>query len=114
MPNQSAEHSKLVNALLISLSQSGLGFFWKNATGAQENADGTFIRYGFPGSSDILGCLQDGTICCIEAKTGNAVQSKAQKAFQATIEKNHGVYLVARDITTVLLQLERINAHPTA
>jgi len=37
-----------------------------------------------------------GRFIAIEIKTGKAVQSKHQKAFQAMVEKNNGLYFVVR------------------
>ncbi len=102
-------HSLLVNSLLLALApRADLGKFWKQATGAIQNIDGAYIRYGLVGSADISGILRTGQRCEIEAKTGAGVQSKEQKNFQAMIAEYNGVYIVARDIPSVLTTLEGI------
>lgn len=65
--------------------------------------DGTrLISFGLPGSSDLLGIISPhGKILCIEVKTGNARQSKQQKAFQNMVIKFGGIYVVARSIHDV-------------
>ena len=93
--------------LLVALSaRPDLGKFWSNPTGAMARDNGAWQRYGYPGSSDILGVLKDGTIACIECKTGSATQSKLQKLFQGMIQEYGGFYMVARDIENTLKALE--------
>ncbi|WP_435008011.1 VRR-NUC domain-containing protein [Tundrisphaera lichenicola] len=70
-------------------------FAWRNNTGACK-LDGRWIRYGHPGSGDILGVLPNGLFLSVECKTPAGRQSKQQKLFQTMIEKNGGVYVVAR------------------
>lgn len=54
------------------------------------------IVYGKIGHPDISGLLH-GIWIGIEIKTGNAVQSKDQKNFEAMIKKAGGVYIVVSD-----------------
>ena len=82
-------------------------FAWRNNTGAYK-ADGRWIRYGHPGSGDILGLLPDGRFLSVECKTEAGRQSKTQKLFQKMIERNGGVYLLARstaDLERALIPL---------
>lgn len=102
-------HSNLVNLLLIELgSRPDLGRYWKNNTGVAQ-ADDRFIRYGLPGSPDIIGLTHKGLWVGIECKTGSGRQSQIQKNFQAMIEQNNGVYILARDINEVLHKIEALN-----
>ena len=71
-------------------------FAWRNNTGSYKTPEGRYIRYGHVGSSDILGILPDGRFLGVECKTATGKQSKAQKVFQGMIERNNGVYVVAR------------------
>ena len=101
-------HTALVNSLLLALgSRPDLGKFWKQNTGAFRTEQGAYIRYGLVGAADISGVLVGGTRCEIECKTGTGKQSEAQKNFQAMIQEYNGVYIVARDIQNVILELER-------
>ena len=56
----------------------------------------TPFKYGLVGSADIMGILLGGKIICFECKTGNSVQSKEQKNFEAMIKRFGGLYLVVR------------------
>lgn len=53
------------------------------------------IRFGCPGSPDILGCL-DGRWIGLEVKTATGRQRETQIAFQAAIERAGGLYAVVR------------------
>ena len=84
--------------ILVELSREflGRGVFWQNDTGVAKSMDGKrTIRFGLPGSPDIIGCL-DGRWVGIEVKTATGKQREAQKKFQAAIERAGGIYFVAR------------------
>lgn len=89
-------HNELVNRTLIYLSSQQLGTFWANPTGAVKSQSGHFHRFGLKGSSDIIGLSRTGRFIAIEIKTGKAVQSKHQKAFETMVLKNLGFYIVVR------------------
>lgn len=91
------KHADLVNSILLTLAPHGL--VWSNPTGAVR-ADDRFIRFGQPGSPDILGCLK-GRFVGIECKVGKDRQSTVQKNFEAAISRNGGVYILARSIDDV-------------
>jgi hypothetical protein len=85
-------HTDLVNRLLLAISPLGLA--WSNATGALK-ADDRLIRYGLPGSSDILACI-GGRMFGIEAKVGSDPQRKKQRDFATALTRAGGVYILAR------------------
>lgn len=86
-------------------------FIWRNNTGAVRykppRGRARFVRYGLPGSSDIIGVTKDGRFLAIEVKTPETVKnvSPAQKKFIARIRENGGVAFVASSIEDVALQL---------
>lgn len=56
----------IVRGILDWLQLSGI-VAWRNNTGAAKSPDGKrFIRFGEPGSPDIIGCLPDGRLLAIE------------------------------------------------
>lgn len=82
-------------------------FAWRNNTGATR-VDGRWIRYGHPGSGDILAITPVvvtpemvgktvGVFTSVECKTDDGTQRKNQKLFQKMVEKNGGLYVLARD-----------------
>jgi hypothetical protein len=95
MHGSSEKHKKFRDLLLLNLSLQLGAYVWNNETGAVQGAD-RFIRYGFVGSSDIIGLLPTGQFLGVEVKTGNARQSDKQKAFEAAIHKRKGAYYVAK------------------
>ncbi len=87
-----SNHTILVKSALEFLAINKF-FTWENNTGALKTED-RFVRFGQPGSADILGCLPDGRMLGAEAKTGSGKQRKNQKIFQSQLEKNNGLYVL--------------------
>ncbi|MBB4616934.1 hypothetical protein [Sphingomonas abaci] len=103
-------HADLVNKLLLAVSPMGLA--WSNATGAAK-VDGRMLRYGLPGSADILACV-GGRMFGIEAKVGRDAWRPKQRAFAEALTRAGGIYILARSTDgtgddAVALTLERIN-----
>jgi len=100
--NQSAEHSVVVNEILVELSKTGRCTVWKNSTGVAKS-EGRYISFGLKGSSDIIGLLEpNGQFLAIEVKTGNAKQSLQQKKFEEMIKRRGGRYAVCRSVADAL------------
>lgn len=104
-------HAGLVNKLLLAVSPMGLA--WSNATGAAK-VDGRMLRYGLPGSADILACV-GGRMFGIEAKVGRDAWRPKQRAFAEALTRAGGIYILARSTDgtgddAVALTLEQINA----
>ena len=79
---------------------------WRNNSGAVALGSGPSrrcVRYGHPGSPDIIGVIprgiRAGTFLGVECKTEKGRQSDSQKEFQRTIEAAHGVYVLARSVS---------------
>lgn len=92
-----------LNAILDYLRLRHI-FAWRNNTGAAKVGEGgnsRFIRYGLKGSSDILGCLDDGRILAIEVKAPKGRVTQEQTDFLASIKKRGGVAFVARSVEDV-------------
>lgn len=107
--NTGAEESAVLKGCLEYLRLRGI-YCWRNNTGAVKNGN-RFIRFGFPGSSDILGILPDGRFLAVECKRGKGgVVSELQKEFLHNIEENGGVAVVA---TSVEILAEKINVYLT-
>ena len=75
---------------------------WNHPTGMAWFKNGTPVRYGFVGSSDIVGMTGTGQFLGIETKhrvTG--AQRAEQVVFQRAVEKRGGVYVLARSVEDV-------------
>jgi hypothetical protein len=122
MANQSENHSKLVNQVLIEL---GKRYFdtaraWKNHTGQAFTPGsvtdalncvvngGTFleardllvpIRFGVPGQADISGLIKGGRRLEIEIKTGSGKLHEGQKNFRDMILDLGGLHIECRSLS---------------
>lgn len=79
---------------------------WANRfnTGAhviEEKGRRRFIRYAFPGCSDILGQLVDGRFLAVECKARLGRLTKTQRIFLETVNQFGGVAVTARSIIDV-------------
>jgi len=90
-------HTDLVNTCLLHLAPIGMA--WSNPTGALKAGE-RFIRFGQPGSPDILACVS-GRMVGVECKVGRDWQKPAQKKFQAAMERAGGIYILARTTADV-------------
>lgn len=106
-------HGDLVKRLMLAVSPRGLCF--SHSTGAVRVGD-RMIRYGLPGSSDILLCLHPtGRMIGIEAKVGKDAWRPKQQAFAKALNAAGGLYILARSIDgtgddAVASTMEQINA----
>ena len=94
--------TQLVKSILEAVNH--YGFFWRNNTGAQKinNDHGSrFVRFGLPGSADIIG-VHKGRFIAIEVKSKRCRQSTNQQQFQLNIEKYGGSYILAFSIDDAL------------
>jgi hypothetical protein len=67
------------------------------------------IKCGIPkGWPDITACLPGGRFLGIECKAPKGTQSEEQKMFQALIEGLGGIYILARSVEDVKMELESL------
>lgn len=100
-------HQQVVKRVLMTLSLPHCRV-WANATGVAKSMTGErVIRYGLPGSSDILG-IYKGVFLGVEIKTGNAKQNEQQEKFQRMVDSLGAIYVICRDtdIQTLLQRIE--------
>lgn len=84
-------------------------YAWSNNTGAvsvrSPRGRDRFIRFGKPGSSDILGIMPDGRFIAIECKAERGRLSVMQRDFLEDIRSRGGVAFVARGVEDVEREL---------
>jgi hypothetical protein len=106
-----APENMVKNACLQYLNVLGI-MAWSNNTGAVKYRNGAgadrFLRFGYKGSADIIGCMPDGRFLAVECKTEKGRVSESQREFLAGIKKSGGVAVVARCVEDVaeVLQAE--------
>jgi penicillin-binding protein-related factor A (putative recombinase) len=79
-------------------------FHWRNNTGCatyqSKNGKKSFVRFGQPGMSDILG-IYKGKFLAIEVKRPGGKVTELQKKFLEAIESNDGIAILAYDLDDV-------------
>jgi len=65
-----------------------------------------FIRFGWPGCSDVIGQLRDGRFLAVEVKAPTGKPSTEQSLFLARINQAGGLAFVARNCRDVLNNLK--------
>ena len=63
------------------------------------------MQFGLKGSADITGILKTGIRLEVEVKDRDGKQSPQQVEFQRMIEKNNGLYVLARSVDDVIDKL---------
>lgn len=104
--SRSQPENKVIQACFRVLQARGI-FAWRNNTGCAWIGNRP-IRYGLPGSADILGLLPNGRFLAVECKSAKGRQSDTQKTFEELVVKNNGVYILARSAEDLEKTLERI------
>ncbi len=98
-------HETPITGACLELLHAWGIFAWRNNTGGYlkkwRRQDGTegqnFIRYGFPGSGDIIGMTRaTGRFFSVETKTPENDLQENQIEFRDNVRKHGGLYIVAR------------------
>lgn len=64
-----------------------------------------FIRFGWPGASDLIGMLRDGRLLAVECKAPAGRLRPTQTAFLSLVRQHGGVAIVARSCRDVFAVL---------
>lgn len=67
-----------------------------------------FVRFAFPGCSDIIGQLSDGRFLAIEVKRMGKNPTDEQRTFLERVNAYHGIGFVARSVDDVMTYLRRL------
>lgn len=76
-------------------------FHWRNNTGETKTASGGYVRYGYPGSPDIIAVIK-GKFVGIEVKSIKGKLSDNQELFKIMLELSGGDYHVVRSIDQLI------------
>lgn len=103
MRTTSIREADVLAACLKLLQLHGV-FHLRNNTGATK-IGGRYIRFGSPGSPDVIACIR-GKFVGIEVKRpGTGRLSEAQKAVQDALQHAGGTYLVIQDVADLNVAL---------
>lgn len=95
--NKGQSESVVLKQCLEYLQLRGI-FCWRNNSGAVKMGK-SFVRFGMPGSSDILGILPNGQFLAVECKREKGgILSDKQVEFLNRIKENGGVAVVVHSV----------------
>ena len=107
----------LIDVCLKLLRLHG-AFAWRNNSGAVAYGGPgqrqRFVRYGLPGSADILAILDGGRFAAIECKRGRTVVTARQGQFMAEVQSRGGLAMVVRDVSELEAELVRSASNAAA
>lgn len=89
--------SMIVNSCIRLLYANNIFCYRQNTGAYKPDNSSRYIRYGYPGSADIVAIIF-GRYIAIECKTEIGKQSDKQKAFQERVEQAGGVYLLVHSV----------------
>lgn len=99
--NDRPEAAALVEVLKALRAHPAVSWAERQNSGAA-NVGGRFIRFGWPGCSDILGMLRNGKFLAVEVKAPTGKLRPEQAVFLERIRDAGGVAFVARDCRDVI------------
>ncbi len=103
--NDRKEGAALVEVLKALRAHPAVAWCERQNSGAAK-VGGRFIRFGWPGCSDVLGQLRDGRFLACEVKAPTGKLRPEQAVFLERIRGAGGVAFVACDLRDVLRELE--------
>lgn len=108
MPKNTISETQLVKVCLEILRMKKI-FSWRNNSGSfssEYKGKTSFVRFGSPGSPDIIGIMPDGKFLGIECKVGKNTLSLNQKLFKIACENANGIYWVIYTPEELLFKLQ--------
>jgi hypothetical protein len=97
----------IVNEILLAIGKAFPGSVraWRNNTGAFKDPTGRLVRYGLPGSPDIIGIIRGGRFLGIEVKTAKGKASDLQRSFSTMATGLGAVVFLARSVDEAMGKL---------
>jgi hypothetical protein len=106
-PNDRPEAAALAEVLRALRNHDAVAWAERQNSGAAKVGN-RFIRFGWPGCSDILGMMRNGRFLAVEVKGPTGRASPEQTLFLARVSAGGGVAFVARNCKDVHLHLSLI------
>ncbi len=95
-----ATEAEIQRAIMHAIGALHGALVWRNNVGAARTAGGRVVRFGTPGSPDIM-AIVGGRFVGIEVKSRRGKLSTRQRRWRAACEAAGGVYIVARCVDDV-------------
>lgn len=94
--NAKPEAAALIEVMKSLRGHRAVAWIERQNSGAYKDGD-RFIRFGWPGCSDIIGQLRDGRFLAVEVKAERGRLSEGQRIFLDRVAAAGGVAFVARN-----------------
>ena len=94
------EGAALVEVMLALRVHPAVAWFERMNVGCVK-IENRFVRFGFPGCTDVLGQMKDGRILVVEVKSPTGELSPEQRAFLIKVRRAGGVAFMARNLNDV-------------
>lgn len=106
MRNEAQTEHEIQQRILLALGSRSDVRLWRNNVGATRIGD-RWMRFGLPGSSDLLGILRpSGRLLAIEVKGPRGRVTKQQAVFGQVIQSFGGVWVVARSVEEAIAAVD--------
>jgi hypothetical protein len=102
--NTGISEADVIKTIDEALSIFGI-FHFRNNTGAIKTPQGTFVRFGSPGSADFLGICPGGKFLSVEVKRPGGRLSPAQSAWLDAVNHEGGVAIWVDSVDSLERQL---------
>lgn len=90
---------------------------WNHPTGSAVSGVGAWLRFGLPGSPDIVGFTDGGLFIGLEIKTpgpNGGRQSEQQRSFETTANRRNAFYAVVRSVEDAHRAVDAVLEHARA
>jgi hypothetical protein len=105
--NDRPEAAALLEVQKVLRHHPAVAWCERQNTGAAK-VGGRFIRFGWPGCSDLIGMLKDGRLLAVEVKAPSGKLRDEQAEFLSLVRRFGGVAFVARDAANVIAELGKV------
>lgn len=105
--NDRPEAAALAEVLQVLKHHPTVAWCERQNTGAAK-VEGRFIRFGWPGCSDVIGQLKDGRLLAVEVKAPSGKLRPEQSEFLSLVRRFGGVAFVARNAENVFSELRKV------
>ena len=82
-------------------------FVWRNNTGVLKSGC-RFVRFGFPGSGDVIGLTSKGIFISIENKSNGEPVAPKQKEFANTVQRKNGLAFFVKSLDDLIEQTKGV------
>lgn len=105
--NDRPEAAALFEVLRALRNHPAVAWAERQNSGAYRTPEGQFVRFGWPGCSDVIGQMRDGRLLAVEIKSPAGRLRPEQQQFLDLVNGAGGVAFVARNCADVRRALGR-------